>query len=145
MHPHSETSVVSARWKTATGTADERLLASIKALLKERAHRQVTLAEIADELLLSPRTMRRRLLELNTRFSTLVAEVRGDQVCHYLTETSWSLDRIAEHVGYSDAANLRQAVKRWTGKSPQGFRSQVRLQKGIPLRDVSLSGDPDKH
>lgn len=138
MHTLHDTSVVSARWKTATGTADERLLASIRTLLEERAHLQVTLAEIAEELLLSPRTMRRRLLELNTRFSTLVAEVRGHQVCHYLTETSWSLDRIAEHVGYSDAANLRQAVKRWTGQSPQGFRSQVRMQKRVQPHEMSF-------
>ncbi|MFJ1472557.1 helix-turn-helix domain-containing protein [Massilia orientalis] len=133
MHTYPHTSVVTARWKTQTGTADQRLLASVRKLLEERANQQATLAEIADELLLSPRTLRRRLLELNTRFSTLVAEVRGDQVRRYLTETSWSLDRIAEEVGYSDAANLRQAVKRWTGESPQGFRLRMRSQQNAQL------------
>ena len=115
--------------------ADERLLASVRQLLEERTNQQVTLGEIAAELLLSPRTLRRRLLELNTRFSTLVAEVRGNQVRRYLTETTWSLDRIAEQVGYSDAANLRQAVKRWTGESPQGFRSRVRSQQSTQVCD----------
>jgi AraC-like DNA-binding protein len=125
----SHAPVLTARWKTDSGTADERLLDSVRRLLEQRASQQVTLAEIACELLLSPRTLRRRLLDLNTCFSTLVAEVRGEQVCYYLAETSWTLDRIAEHTGYSDAANLRQAVKRWTGESPQGFRSRMRSQK----------------
>ncbi|MFJ1472489.1 helix-turn-helix domain-containing protein [Massilia orientalis] len=125
MNTHAHTAALAARWKTQSGTADEQLLGSVRKLLEERTYQHVTLAEIADELLLSQRTLRRRLLQLNTRFSTLVAEVRGDQVRRYLTETSWSLDRIAEQVGYSDAANLRQAVKRWTGESPQGFRLRM--------------------
>ncbi|MNG08780.1 Urease operon transcriptional activator [compost metagenome] len=107
--------------------ADERLLETILKLLDEPERQPIALADVAQALLLSPRTLRRRLLELNTRFSTLMAEARRMHVCRYLTETSWSLDQIAEHVGYSDAANLRQAVKRLTGESPQDLRSRTRV------------------
>ena len=84
------------------------------------------MAEVADALLLSPRTLRRRLHGLNTRFCDLMAEVRGEVARRYLIDTSWSVERIAEEVGYSDAANFRQALKRWTGQSPQCYRASVR-------------------
>ncbi|MFJ1472602.1 hypothetical protein [Massilia orientalis] len=85
------------------------------------------------------RTMRCRLLQLHTRFSMLVAEVCGDQARHYLAETSWSLNRIAQKVGYSNAANQRQAVKRCTDESLQRFRSRIRTQQTARTWDVNRS------
>ena len=126
MNKLQHTHVLSARLKAQAGATGRGLLASIGELLEERTNQQVTLGEIAGERLLSSRTLRSRLLELNTRFRTLVAEVGANQVRRYLTETSRLLDRIPEQVGYSDAANLRQAVKRWTRESPQVFCSRLR-------------------
>lgn len=118
-------SAMGTRWRTEAGAADNRLLEAILKLLDEPERQPIALADVAQELLLSPRTLRRRLFELNTRFSILMAEARRIHVCRYLSETSWPLERIAEHIGYSDAANLRQAVKRLTGKSPKDLRSRI--------------------
>lgn len=125
----SHANPVGARWRTEQGTADERLLETILELLDVPERQPIALADVAQALLLSPRTLRRRLLELNTRFSILMAEARRIHVQRYLTETSWSLDQIAEHVGYSDASNLRQAVKRLTGESPRDLRSRMKSQE----------------
>lgn len=114
------------RWDRGSNAGKAELLAAVRDLIAKGADRPPTLGEVAQALLLSPRTLRRRLLDLDTRFSVLMAEVRGEQACQYLLTTSWSLERIAEEVGYSDAANLRQAVKRWTGQSPQNFRKSQR-------------------
>jgi transcriptional regulator GlxA family with amidase domain len=122
----SHANPVSARWKTEEGAADEQLLETILKLLDVPERQPIALADVAQALLLSPRTLRRRLFELNTRFSTLMAEARTIHIRRYLTETSWSLDQIAEHVGYSDASNLRQAVKRLTGESPQDLRARMK-------------------
>ncbi|MNO81792.1 HTH-type transcriptional regulator VirS [compost metagenome] len=122
----SHANPVNARWKTEEGAADEQLLETILKLLDVPERQPIALADVAQALLLSPRTLRRRLFELNTRFSTLMAEARRMHVRRYLTETSWSLDQIAEHVGYSDASNLRQAVKRLTGESPQDLRARMK-------------------
>ncbi|WP_460479254.1 helix-turn-helix transcriptional regulator [Comamonas humi] len=120
--PIDDVSGLRARWRLGSGIPDERLLDAVRALLASRADAPPALAEVAQSLLLSPRTLRRRLFELNVRFCDLMAQARGQQACRYLLNTSWSLERIAEEVGYSDAANLRHAVKRWTGQSPQSFR-----------------------
>jgi AraC-like DNA-binding protein len=125
-HPVSEVDAVRRRWRAEASQVDAALIDRLRALLLPRADSPPSLAEVADALLLSPRTLRRRLHGLNTRFSEVLAEVRGEVARRYLVTTSWSVERIAEEVGYSDAANFRQAVKRWTGQSPRCYRASVR-------------------
>ncbi|MGN8005966.1 helix-turn-helix domain-containing protein [Acidovorax sp. 22279] len=114
------------RWRVESGQADATLIERLRSLLLQRADNPPSLAEVADALLLSPRTLRRRLHALDTRFSDVMAEVRCEMARRYLIDTSWSVERIAEEVGYSDAANFRQALKRWTGQSPRRYRASVR-------------------
>lgn len=121
-----ELDAVRRRWRAEAGQADAALVERLRTILRQRADSPPSLAEVADALLLSPRTLRRRLHGLNTRFCDLMAEVRGEVARRYLIDTSWSVERIAEEVGYSDAANFRQALKRWTGQSPQCYRASVR-------------------
>lgn len=121
-----ETDSVRRRWRAGAGEVDAKLIDRLRAILRQSADSPPSLTEVAEALLLSPRTLRRRLLGLNTRFSEVVAEVRGEVARRYLVDTSWSVERIAEEVGYSDAANFRQALKRWTGQSPRRYRASVR-------------------
>lgn len=116
---------IARRWMEMSGTVDHELSNAVRALLLERPGSPPSMAEVADALHLSTRTLRRRLAGLNTGFSALVADIRGGLACHYLTDTSWPLDVIAEKVGYSDASNLRQAIKRWIGESPQAYRERI--------------------
>lgn len=118
-------SSIARRWMEMSGSVDHELGNAVRALLLERPGSPPSMAEVADALRLSTRTLRRRLKALNTGFSELVADIRGNLACHYLTDTSWPLDVIAEKVGYSDASNLRQAIKRWVGESPQAYRARI--------------------
>jgi AraC-like DNA-binding protein len=118
-------SSIARRWMAMSGTVDHELSDAVRALVLERPGSPPSMAEVADALRLSTRTLRRRLKGLNTGFSALVADIRGSLACHYLTDTSWPLDVIAEKVGYSDASNLRQAIKRWVGESPQAYRARI--------------------
>lgn len=131
---------ISRRWMEITGTVDRELCDAVRALLLERPGSPPSMVEVADALHLSTRTLRRRLKALNTGFSALVADMRGTLACHYLTDTTWPLDLIAEKVGYSDASNLRQAVKRWIGVSPQAYRERL----GVPSATVG-HGDHAAH
>jgi AraC-like DNA-binding protein len=81
-----------------------------------------TLSEVAGQLFLSTRTLRRRLEDAQTSYQEIVGEIRRDLALRYLTQTSLSTEVIAEILGYSDTANFRQAFKRWTGGSPRQYR-----------------------
>lgn len=77
---------------------------------------------IAEQLSMSIRTLRRRLSELGTDYQTLVDAVRETLAKKYLRETEWSIYEIGEMLGYSEATNFKRAFKRWTGSTPSEFR-----------------------
>jgi AraC-like DNA-binding protein len=91
------------------------------------------LGRVATTLFVSERTLKRRLQEEEASFQHLVDQVRLERARELLRSTTMNLSRIAEALGYADAANFTRAFKRWTGTSP----SQYRISK---LRTGTMSG-----
>lgn len=80
--------------------------------------------EAARHLGLSRRTLRRRLAEEGIGYRALGDEVRFGLVAGYLEHTALPLDEIAARTGFSDAANLTHAFRRWTDETPGRWRRQ---------------------
>ena len=80
------------------------------------------LPEIAAHLAMSPRTLRRRLLERNTTYQHILDEIRSELAKEYIVTTSLSVDQIASRIGFSEATTLRRAFKKWTGLNIKEFR-----------------------
>lgn len=76
----------------------------------------------ARKLSIHPRTLRRRLEEQGTTYREIVADIRKALAIDYLEKTNLTTDEIAARLGYSDAANFRNAFARWTGKTTRVFR-----------------------
>jgi AraC-like DNA-binding protein len=88
-----------------------------------RCHgRWPTIDEICAKLGLSTRTLRRRLDERGTSYSSLVEEVRRRQAEELLRRTALSVEQIADSLGYAETASFTHAFKRWTGRPPSRFR-----------------------
>jgi AraC-like DNA-binding protein len=98
----------------------------LRRFLLDHPGRLPTQEAAARHLGLSRRSLRRRLAEEGTGFRALVDEVRFMLVAGYLENTGVSLDEIAARTGFSDAANLSHAFRRWTGASPGAWRAQHR-------------------
>jgi AraC-like DNA-binding protein len=96
----------------------------LRRFMLDHPGRLPTQDEAARHLGLSRRSLRRRLAEEGTGFRALVDEVRFGLVAGYLENTPLSLDEIAARTGFSDAANLSHAFRRWTGDTPGQWRSQ---------------------
>ncbi len=77
---------------------------------------------VAGELLLTPRTLRRRLLEEGTSYKALTDEVRETLAEELLSAAKLSVEQIAERLGYSEAASFIHAFKRWKGRPPHRYR-----------------------
>jgi AraC-like DNA-binding protein len=86
-----------------------------------------TIERCAAKLELSARTVQRRLLEEDLRFSQIVEEERMQAARRALTQTADSLSEIAFNLGYSDQSSFGRAFKRWTGQTPQVFRETAGL------------------
>ena len=84
--------------------------------------RRASFEAVAAQLRLAPRTLRRRLDREGVSFRKLLDELRTEMAIKYLRDTELSVEEVAYALGFSEAANFRQAFRRWTGRAPNQFR-----------------------
>jgi AraC-like DNA-binding protein len=97
----------------------------LERLLKGQLDRgDVTLASLASELNMSPRTLQNRLEASGMSFRSVVDRVRQSEAESYLRESRLPLIDIALALGFANQTSFQHAFKRWTGKSPGEFRRQ---------------------
>lgn len=77
-----------------------------------------SVAEVADELHVSSRTLQRRLRAQGSSFQELLDHWLGQQALRYLGKDRLTVDLTALLLGYSDSANFRRAFRRWFGCAP---------------------------
>ena len=82
-----------------------------------------TLDDVAKALGVSPRTLQRRLADNGLTFTKVLSEVQFVTARHLLTEQQ-KLAEVARKLGYSDPGSFTRAFERWTGMSPQKYRTQ---------------------
>ena len=80
-------------------------------------------SDIAKLIFVSNRTLQRKLADEGTNFRTLLLEVRRELAERYITDNSLPLAEISYMLGFSDTSSFSRAFKRWTGDSPNVFRS----------------------
>jgi AraC-like DNA-binding protein len=83
-----------------------------------------SLDEVARRLHVSTRTLKRRLAEQGTSFSSVVDGIRRQRALLLLDDRRVGLADVAERLGYSDVANFTRAFRRWTGTTPAAFRAR---------------------
>lgn len=79
------------------------------------------MAEIADELCITERTLHRRLAADRTSYRALVDEVRVT-LAAALLESGLTVEGTARQLGYSETAAFTRAFSRWTGTPPSRHR-----------------------
>jgi AraC-like DNA-binding protein len=77
---------------------------------------------VASALKMTDRTLRRRLADEGTTFSTISHRVKYRVATQHLRSSRASIEQIAAIAGFSDSANFRRAFVRWTSMSPAQFR-----------------------
>jgi AraC-like DNA-binding protein len=78
--------------------------------------------EVAKELHLAPRSLRRRLAAEGSSYRALLDEVRQALAEEFLLSKHMKLSEIAERLGYSESASFITAFIRWKGVSPDQYR-----------------------
>ncbi len=84
----------------------------------------LTQENMAKKINMTPRTLRRRLLQEGVNYQEIQNSVRKTIAIQYLKSTSWTLQEISDRLGYSEEVNFSRAFKRWVGVSPSLFRHQ---------------------
>lgn len=87
---------------------------------------------IAAALNTSERTLQRRLEEEGTSYKSLLDDVRRAQTLDMIkTSPELSLSTMARQVGFTDAATLTRAFKRWTGMTIGRWKSNTSSSGGL--------------
>ncbi|TFV95226.1 AraC family transcriptional regulator [Oxalobacteraceae bacterium OM1] len=74
--------------------------------------------DVAKRLMMSERTLQRRLAEEGTNFTRLVDDTRREIAQRYLRNGQLSLKKLSFQLGFSDPSAFCRACKRWFGRSP---------------------------
>ena len=67
----------------------------------------------------------RKLRDEGTSFQQLKDIIRRDRAMHFLSQTTISINEVAERVGYSDPAVFTRAFRSWTGDTPRAYRMKT--------------------
>ena len=84
------------------------------------------LADVADTMHISERTLRRRLEIEGTSFRELFVET-FETVADELLGAGLTVEDVSERLGYSSAASFTHAFKQWKGTTPGRFARAIRL------------------
>jgi len=83
---------------------------------------QPMIDDVARELGMSSRTLRRRLADQGFIYKEIVEDVRHKLALRYLSDNRINLKQVVYLLGYSDQAAFNYAFRRWTGSSPSDHR-----------------------
>lgn len=106
------------------------LVGRIRQMLRHDPAMAPSEKHLAGLLSVTPRTLRRHLAAAGTSFQTLCNEARCERARELLRGTEMPVARIAETLGYSEAAPFVRAFRRWTGTTPRRYRVQPEHQPG---------------
>lgn len=101
------------------------IVAQVRASIASHlAHDRASLALIAQDVNLSPRTLQRKLSDADTSFQQVLDQTRRELAQDYLLRPDLSLTDIAFLLGYQDQSAFNHAFREWAGESPGSFRDR---------------------
>lgn len=84
-----------------------------------------SLAALAQELNISPRSLIRKLKQKGTSYQSIVDDIHQNVAQHQLRHSSLSVAQIGYNLGYADPSNFGRAFRAWSGMSPGEYRRQA--------------------
>jgi AraC-like DNA-binding protein len=83
------------------------------------------MAQVADALHLSPRTLQRKLGEAGTSYQQLLDQVRRHLAQRLLNATDLDTGEIAFLLGFEELNSFNRAFRQWEGETPTRWRSTI--------------------
>ena len=102
------------------------ITAVVRSKLFRDSGRFPTLPEIAGELAMHPRTLRRHLAEEGTSFRELLNAARATVAADLLGNVGLTVEEVSKRLGYADVSTFSHAFKRWHGVAPSAYRPETR-------------------
>jgi AraC-like DNA-binding protein len=108
----------------AIGVGPDPLLDRVRAQLAPGPDGYADLERVAAGLLMSGRTLKRKLHERGTTFRALLDDARFRHARHLLENPDLDIQQVAAALGYRDPACFTRAFRRWSGQTPSQARAE---------------------
>ena len=95
-----------------------------RAIVPQLERGDLSQAAVAKLLGLSPRSLRRKLLEHDTSYQRVVTEARRTRAESLLADRRLAIYEVAFALGYEDVSTFNRAFRQWFGKSPRAYRAE---------------------
>ena len=86
-----------------------------------------SLVMVARKLDISPRTLQRRLSEMDLSHSQVLNQARIARACLLLAQQELHISDIARETGFATPSAFSRAFQTWMGKSPRAFRNRIKV------------------
>jgi len=100
------------------------IVSDVRRVILGRPGKIPKLQEVANELFVSSRTLRRRLYQAGTSFREVVADVRMKLAVQYLKDTFLPTAEIAYLLGYSDVTAFYRSFRKAYSETPTTYRNR---------------------
>ena len=107
--------------------AGDGLAARVQAaIIRNLAHDRVRLAQVADELGMSARSLQRKLADAGTSYQAQLDGARHRLAMDYLRQDGLALADIAFLLGFQEQSAFTHAFREWSGMNPGAWRERER-------------------
>ena len=100
--------------------------ARVRDVLASSRERPPSVADVARDLRMSERTLRRALRRTGTSYHELLDANRRARAEEWIRSTPLSFREISDRLGFSNVRSFRRAFIRWTGSKPSAIAATVR-------------------
>ncbi len=84
-----------------------------------------SVTDMASQLNISVRTLRRRLLEENSTYQQFKDNLRRDAALNYLNRPELKIIAVSALLGFDEPSAFHRSFKKWTGLTPGEYRQQL--------------------
>ena len=115
---------LSTRYLDQPLTIPDFLLERVRAQLAPGPEGYADLERVAARLVMSGRTLKRKLQQRGTTFRALLDDARFRDARHLLENPELDIQEVASALGYRDPACFTRAFRRWSGRTPSQARAE---------------------
>jgi AraC-like DNA-binding protein len=94
-------------------------------LLSHLGKQVLSIDWVAEEMMLSTRTLQRKLKKVGTTYEELLDDVKRELALQHIKNPMMSIQEIAHQLGFSDASNFGRSFRRWTNMAPVTYRHGI--------------------
>ena len=104
--------------------SDQKVIQNVKAAIRSMPFNEVSLEALAQQLCMSPRSLRRHLQGQGVSYKTLLENERKRIALKRIEKQDISIEKLADVLGYHNASSFSRAFKRWFGISPHHYQQE---------------------